>query len=198
MTLTLFATWLQCSLRRFACIHSFLPHTDVAGTINLPCSDADEEEIPGVSMGFDGCKECRRRHTPMHRCQRFNTWLCLYPGCRSPCMCERYSKQHYSMGTDHCLLLTPGLAVWCFACSRFVNDPRLDRLMRQAHLSRFGTLPLSGDFPTTGVRNGASILRNKLGYQNAQACTCSQCNPGEHPRKKLPGTCRIYYESMRM
>lgn len=37
----------------------------------------------------------------------------------------------------------------------------------QAHLSRFGTLPLKGA-PPIGIDNGASILRNKLGYQNAQ------------------------------
>jgi peptide-methionine (R)-S-oxide reductase len=158
---------------------------DVAGTINLPCSDADDKEIPGVSMGFDGCKECRSKHTPMHRCQRFYTWLCLYPGCRSACMCAKYSKKHYSMGVEHCVMLTPGLATWCFSCARFVHDPRLDRMLRQAHLSRFGTLPLMG-MPPKGIRNGADILRNKLGYQNAQSCACSLCNPSEKPRKKLP------------
>ena len=159
---------------------------DVAGTVNLPCSEADDKEIPGISTGFEGCRDCRRSHTPMHRCQRYYTWICLHPGCRSKCMCVKYSQKHYKTnGADHCIMLTPGLAVYCFQCDRLVNDLRLSRLLRQAHLSRFGTLPLKGA-PPIGIDNGASILRNKLGYQNAQACTCSLCNPAEKPRKKLP------------
>ena len=163
---------------------------DIAGTVNLPCSESDTKNVPGVQKGFQGCKECLRRHTPMHRCESFNTWLCLYPGCGSACMCTRYSKQHYSRGPNHCIQVTPGLGIWCFACARFVHDPRCDRLLRQAHLARFGNVPLKGD-PPAEIRNGAAILRHKLGYQNAQACACSLCNPAEKPRVSLPTYVRI-------
>jgi peptide-methionine (R)-S-oxide reductase len=163
---------------------------DIAGTVNLPCSESDEKDIPGVKIGYEGCKDCLRNHTPMHRCSRFDTWLCLYPGCRSACKCSRYSKKHYISAPEHCVYLTPGLGIRCFTCNRFVYDPRCDRLLRQAHLSRFGNLPLKGD-PPAELKNGAAILRHKLGYQNAQACACSLCNPAEEPHSKLPCYVRI-------
>ena len=164
---------------------------DIAGTVNLPNSESDVKDIPGVQAGYNGCKECRSKHTPMHRCERFNAWLCLHPGCRSPCMCLRFSKKHYKAASDHCIYLTPGLGIWCFSCNRFVHDSRCDRLLRQAHVVRFGNLPLKGDPSPEFDQNGSAILRHKLGYQNAQACACSLCNPAEKPRSKLPSYVRI-------
>ncbi len=189
---------------------------DAASSVNLPCSPADDwgahdpyKKNPkttsaagaaaaakargefgvhntGRGPGFLGCVRCLEHRTPMHRCQRAETWLCLSPGC-GKALCERYMKTHWrdhKASGGHCVMVTPGMSVYCMTCRRVVKDPRLRRLLRQAHVARFRSLPES-EHPSPEARNGSYVLHHKLGYQNAPVCACSICNPDDLPRTEL-------------
>lgn len=164
---------------------------DVSASVNLPCSQADWPAIgdSGKVPFYFGCTKCLTRHTPMHRCRRIDNWVCLYPGCNAA-FCKRYMMEHHRQAKDHTIVLTPGLSVWCFKCKRHVHDLRLERLLRQAHMDRFRAKPLVTS-PSTEARNGSIVLRQSLGYQNAQCCACSLCNPKRGPQCKLPGAVEV-------
>lgn len=160
---------------------------DAAGSVNLPCSTVDKpnEDLASSSTPFFfGCSKCVTRHTPMHRCTRIDSWLCLSPGCNAT-FCKRYMIEHHRQAKDHCIVLTAGMSIWCFTCKRHLRDDRVNRLLRQAHLDRFGTLP-SASQVSSQIRNGSALLRQVLGYQNAQSCACSICNSKRNPQSHLP------------
>ena len=143
----------------------------------------------GRTQFYFGCKKCEIRHTPMHRCIRTNNWVCLYTGCNAA-YCKRYMRDHYRQAREHSIVLTSGLSIWCLTCKRHVFDRRCERLLRQAHLDRFRARPMATT-PSAETSNGSAVLRQSLGYQNAQCCACSLCNPQRAPECTLPGVVEV-------
>ena len=126
------------------------------------------------------CQTCKSRHTPLHQCRGQDPWICLTPTCWG-IYCSKYIKSHH-LETNHCVVVCPSLAIFCYTCDRFVANDEAKSIIRSLHMAKFKAAPGS---KTPSENTGAKLLF-QLGYGDADTCVCCACLHGQPVADVIP------------
>lgn len=97
---------------------------------------AFQEESNSISFGFPTAINTGAACSQCESC--VENWMCL--SCRTVA-CGRYVNEHMQMHcleSEHPLVMSlRDFSVWCYACSSYIDHPRLYAFLNAAHLDKF-------------------------------------------------------------
>lgn len=90
------------------------------------------------------------------------TWVCLYcsfSGCsryKAAHMVSHVSDEFHDHTKSVIAISMADLSVWCFICDEYITHPKLQPILREFHLGKFGKAPSSQLYEGAGPNTGSS------------------------------------------